>query len=90
MPIGTVPPEEKAGIAEPLARAMEQLDGAEKELTVDLSAIRRLRAADLRALEDLARAAEQQTVKLTLRGAGPEVYKTLKVAKAAQKFSFAN
>ena len=55
---------------------------------LDFSSIARLDAAGLRALEDLAAAADQKSIKLTLRGANVAVYKVLKLTKLTRRFSF--
>jgi len=62
--------------------------GAGTETILDLSSVERLDASGLQALEDLAAAAGQQSVKPTLRGANIAVYKVLKLTKLTQRFSF--
>lgn len=55
---------------------------------LDFSSVARLDPAGLHALEDLAAAAEQKSIKLTLRGANVAVYKVLKLTKLTRRFSF--
>ena len=57
---------------------------------LDLSAVRRLDTAGLRALEDFAGAADGKTVKVTLRGVNVDVYKVLKLARLSSRFSIVN
>jgi anti-anti-sigma regulatory factor len=75
--------------AEPLLRsALERLDSADDELLLDFSAVHRVDAAALRALEELAAQAQERSVKLVLRGVRVEVYKVLKLFAATAQFSF--
>ena len=62
--------------------------GTSSETELDFSSVERLDATSLRALEELATAAEQKSVKLTLRGANVIVYKVLKLTKLTRRFSF--
>lgn len=65
---------------ETLQEALGKLDGAKGELVLDFSAVRRIDASELRALKNLAKVAEQKSVKLTLRGVNFEIHKVLKLA----------
>lgn len=73
-----------------LREAAEKLDGASGEAVVDFSAVRRIDAAALKALEELARAADAKGLKVVLRGVNIDVYKALKLVKLTQRFSFEN
>jgi len=73
-----------------LQEAAGNLDGAQGEVVLDFSAVRRIDSPGLRALEDLARAAEDKGVKVVLRGVNVDVYKVLKLVKLTRRFSFAN
>ncbi len=68
--------------------AAGRLDPAEGELVLDFSSLDRLDSGSLRAMENLARAAEERAVKVTLRGVSAGVYKVLKLTKLAQRLSF--
>ncbi len=71
-----------------LAEAREKLDGADGEMILDFSSVGRIDAGALRAMEELAAAAEDRGVKLVLRGASIYVYRVLKLMKLAPRFSF--
>ena len=73
-----------------LREAGEKLDGAEGEAVLDFSSVRRIDSSALRAMEELARIAEEKTVKVTLRGVNVDVYKVLKLVKLTRRFSFVN
>jgi len=79
---------EEARAAPLLQEAGERLDGAEGEAVLDFSAVRRVDASTLRALEELARMAEKKAVKVVLRGVDVDVYKVLKLVKLTRRFSF--
>lgn len=76
--------------AEGLAEACENLSNAAGGMLLDLSAVQRIDPAGLRAIENLAAAAEQKDVKVTLRGVNVGVYKVLKLARLTGRFSFVN
>jgi len=59
-------------------------------MVLDFSAVDRIDAAGLRALEDLTARADDKRVKLVLRGASIDMYKVLKLMKLAARFSFSN
>ena len=79
---------EEARAALALEEAGEGLDGAEGEAVLDFSAVLRVDASTLRALEELARIAEKKAVKVILRGVNVDVYKVLKLVKLTRRFSF--
>ncbi len=81
--------DEKRAAAE-LREAREKLEGADGEAVLDFSSVRRVDASALRALEELAGAAEEKAVKVVLRGVNVEVYKVLKLVRLTRRFSFAN
>ena len=70
--------------------AAQQLDDAVQELALDFSAVCRIDSGGLRALEELARKAEEKKVKVVLRGVNVDLYKTFKLIKLASRFSFVN
>lgn len=71
-----------------LQQAGERLGTANGQVVLDLSAVRRVDPAALSAMEELAGIAEGRGVKLALRGVNIDVYKVLKLAKLAPRFSF--
>ncbi len=71
-----------------LEKALEALEHAKGDLALDFSALRRMDAAALRVLEQLASKAQEHSVKVVLRGVNVDVYKVLKLAKLAARFSF--
>ncbi len=73
-----------------LEQAAQELDGTLQELALDFSAVRRIDSRGLRALEELARKAEEKKVKVVLRGVNVDLYKTFKLIKLASRFSFVN
>jgi len=73
-----------------LAEAGERLDSAEGEMILDFSSVLQLDASALRAMERLAAAADDKSVKLVLRGTSIDLYKVLKLMKLAPRFSFAS
>jgi len=70
--------------------AAEKLKGAQGETVLDFSGVRRIDASALRALEELARIADEKEVKVTLKGVGVDVYKVLKQVRLSRRFSFVN
>jgi anti-anti-sigma regulatory factor len=77
-------------VAPALQEAREKLDGSEQEMFLDFSSVSRLDASSLRAMEELAAAAENKAVRIVLRGASIELYKVLKLMKLAARFAFVN
>ena len=73
-----------------LEKARTMLDKASGELILDLTAIPRLAATDLRSLDGLAAVAAEKGVTIVLRGVGSSVYTVLKLMKLSSRFSFAN
>lgn len=77
-------------VTESLEEVCNSLDGASRELALDFSAVHRIDSFGLRALEELARQAEEKKVKVILRGVNVDLYKTFKLIKLASRFSFVN
>ncbi len=73
-----------------LREAGGKLDGTEGEAILDFSSVRRIDSSGLRAMEELARIADEKTVKIVLRGVNVDVYKVLKLVKLTRRFSFVN
>ena len=78
------------GVVRGLEEARDKLDSAGPKMVLDFSAVDRMDAAGLRALEDLTARADEKGVKILLRGASIDVYKVLKLMKLAARFSFPN
>ena len=81
---------EEHGLIASLERAAQELDGAVQELALDFSAVQRIDSPGLRALEELAHKAEDKKIKVVLRGVNVDLYKTFKLIKLANQFSFVN
>jgi anti-anti-sigma regulatory factor len=73
-----------------LREAGEKLEGTEGEAVLDFSSVRRIDSSVLRAMEELARIADEKSVKVALRGVNVDVYKVLKLVKLTRRFSFVN
>ena len=71
-------------------KAGETLDGANQQLGVDLSCVRRIDSAGLNAIQYFAHLADETKVKVVLRGVNVNVYKVLKLARLTRHFLFAN
>jgi len=76
------------GMVHALQQAGEKLDAANGQAVLDFSAVRRVDPAAVSALEELAGIADGRGVKLALRGVNIDVYKVLKLAALAPRFSF--
>jgi anti-anti-sigma regulatory factor len=76
------------GLASALRLASEKLEAANGQLVLDFSSVRRVDPAGLSAMEELAGVADGRGVKLALCGVNIDVYKVLKLAKLASRFSF--
>lgn len=70
-----------------LQGACEKLESGD-EVILDFSRLARIAPSAVRGLEALARAAAEKTAKIMLRGVNVEVYKVLKLARLASRFSF--
>ena len=68
--------------------ALERLAGAQAELFVDFSTVRRIDPPTLHEMDRLASAARDSSIKVALRGVNVEVYKVLKLSALAERFSF--
>lgn len=73
-----------------LAEAAQQIDGVEGELVLDLSSLSRISSNVVGALQHLAVIADRKAVKIILRGATIDIYKTLKLLKLTDRFTFVN
>jgi len=75
-------------VVQALQEAEEKLDSVEGEVALDFSSVRRIDAGAVRALEEFAGLADDQGVKVVLRGVNVGVYKVLKLVKLTSQFSF--
>jgi len=78
---------ERERVADGLREAQSHLNGS-GEAVLDFAAVMRLCPKDLAGLEALAKAAGEHGVKIELRGGNVGVYKVLKLARLASRFSF--
>ena len=77
-------------VAEALQETREKLNGAQGEVVLDFSSVRRIDPHALRAMEALAGSADEKSVKIVLRGVNIDIYKVLKLVKLTPRFSFLN
>jgi anti-anti-sigma regulatory factor len=77
-------------VADALQETREKLDSAQGEVALDFSSVRQINPAALRELATVADRADEKAVKVVLRGVNVDIYKVLKVAKVASRFSFVN
>jgi len=81
---------DKESPAKTLREARENLSAADGELLLDFSSVRHIDAGTLKALEDLAQAAEKAEVAILLRGTDVAIYKVLKLAGLTSQLQFIN
>jgi len=70
-----------------LQEAREKLSGMEGEAVLDFSSVQRVDPSVLRAMEEFVGVADEKGVKVVLSGVSVGVYKVLKLAKLAPRFS---
>ena len=75
-------------VADALQETCEKLDSAQGEVALDFSSVSRINPAALRELANVADRADEKAVKVVLRGVNVNVYKVLKLARLAPRFSF--
>jgi len=68
--------------------ALESLSSGDGDVILDFSSVVRIDPSAIKALEQLADAADNKSVKIVLRGLNLDVYKVLKLLKLAHRFSF--
>jgi len=71
-----------------LQEAGDKLDSTKGEAVLDFSSVCRIDSTALRAMEEFVSAANDKGVKVVLCGVSVGVYKVLKLAKLASRFSF--
>lgn len=77
-------------VTEGLQAVAKNLDSGGTEALLDFFFVQDIDQSGLRALEDLANAAEQKKVKVVLRGINVEIYKVMKLARLTERFAFLN
>jgi anti-anti-sigma regulatory factor len=77
-----------AHVLEALQQAHQALEGTESVVLLDFSAVRRVSAPALTAMQELADAAQEKSAKVVLRGVNVEVYKVLKLMNLTPRFGF--
>jgi len=77
-------------VAQALQEAGEKLDGAEGEVVLDFSSVRRVDPSALQAMAEFVGQADQKGVKAVLRGVNVDVYKVLTLVKLVSRFRFVN
>jgi anti-anti-sigma regulatory factor len=75
-------------VVQALQEAGGKLNGAKGEVVLDFATVQRIDPRALRAMEELAGLADRKAVKVSLRGVNVGVYKVLKLARLAPRFSF--
>jgi anti-anti-sigma regulatory factor len=75
-------------VAPALQEALEKLDSAGGEVVLDFSSVHRVDTGALGVMEKLAGVADGKSIKVVLRGVNVGIYKALKLAKLAPRFSF--
>lgn len=73
-----------------LLQAAEKLSSAPADATLDFSTVPQIDASVIGALEEVARIADERSVRIVLRGVSVDVYKVLKLVKLSRRFSFEN
>ena len=81
---------EQENLLQVLHELSGNLDGVDGEVELDFSAVRRVDATSLIAIEMLANVADEKSVKVTLRDVNVDVYRVLKLMKLTRRFTFAN
>jgi anti-anti-sigma regulatory factor len=77
-------------VANSLNEVRAKIGTGDGEVVLDFSAVLRIDTTALQAIEDLVAAAEEKSVRVTLRGVNVNVYKVLKLSRLTARFTFAN
>lgn len=81
---------DEATFTQKLQEICARVAGGDGEIVLDLSSVHRISTDSLKAMEQLARTAGEKDSRVALRGVNVDVYKVLKLAKLAARFSFLN
>jgi anti-anti-sigma regulatory factor len=76
-----------ADLVEALQAAGQKLESMEGDMILDFSSVRRVSPAALSAMSDFADTADERSVNVVLRSVDVDVYRVLKLARLAQRFS---
>ena len=79
-----------ADLVEALLAAGQKLEEMEGDLILDFSSVSRVTPAALSAISDFADDADERSVRVVLRGVNVDVYRVLKLARLAERFSLVN
>ncbi|HKD86028.1 MAG TPA: STAS domain-containing protein [Terriglobales bacterium] len=77
-------------VTEGLLAVAKNLEGAGPEALLDFFFVQDIDQGGLRALEDLASAAEEKRIKVILRGVNVEIYKVMKLSRLTERYTFVN
>ncbi len=77
-------------VVQSLQDAGRKLGGVEDELVLDFSSVLRVDPSALRAMAEFAAVADDNGVKIVLRGVSTDIYKVLKMVQLASRFSFSD
>ncbi len=77
-------------VVQSLRDAGRKLGGAEDELVLDFTSVLRIDPSALRAMAEFAAVADDNGVKIVLRGVSIDIYKVLKMVKLASRFAFSD
>ena len=77
-------------VVQSLQDAGRKLGGAEDELVLDFSSVPRIDPSVLSAMTEFAAVADDNGVKIVLRGVSIDIYKVLKMVKLASRFAFSD
>lgn len=81
---------EVENVGQALREVRGKLNDTDGELVLDFSSIERIDASVIAALEELAVAAKEKSVKVVLRGVNVGIYKVLKLSRLTGHFVFLN
>lgn len=77
-------------VADSLHAAAGKLNAADGEMVLDFSAVQRVDANSVTALEQLAAKAKEKSVQLVLRGVNVSIYKVFKLSRLDGEVGFLN
>ena len=79
---------DRKDVASAFQGALEKLDGADGEVVLDFTSVRRLDSSGMRAMEEFMGVADHKGVRVVLSGVSVSVYIVLKLTKLASRLSF--
>ncbi len=79
-----------ARVSDSLRDAQQKLNAVEGEQVLDMSSVRQVDVKGMAALQELMSVAEEKKLKLILRGVNIDVYRVLKLTRAADRLAFIN